>query len=54
MTTMPVRSTVYVLMASGELPSVKVGRSRRLRIADVEEYVERLGASGSSAHRRGA
>lgn len=36
------RSTVYELMASGQLPSVKLGAARRLRVADIEEYVDRL------------
>ena len=36
------RTTVYALMASGELQSVKIGRSRRVPAAALEEYVERL------------
>ena len=48
------RSTVYVLMASGDLPSVKIGKSRRLRIEDVEAYVERLADPAVSGIRREA
>lgn len=36
------RTTVYALMASGELRSVKIGRSRRVPAAALEEYVGRL------------
>ena len=48
------RSTVYVLMASGELPSVKIGTARRLRVADIEAYVERLANTPLATQRRGA
>lgn len=36
------RSTVYDLMASGELESVRIKSSRRVPIAAIERYVERL------------
>ncbi|MGX8907417.1 helix-turn-helix domain-containing protein [Streptomyces netropsis] len=36
------RSTVYELMAAGVLPYVKRGRSRRIRVSDLEMYVNRL------------
>ncbi len=36
------RTTVYALIGSGELESVKVGRSRRVPVAALGEYVERL------------
>ena len=36
------RTTVYQLMASGELKSIKIGRSRRIPAAALEEYVGRL------------
>ncbi|GEM_PF-5607586 len=36
------RSTMYELMASGQLPSVKIGAARRLLVADIEAYVARL------------
>ena len=48
------RSTVYVLIASGELPSVKIGKSRRLRVEDIEEYVDRLASAQRAMQRRGA
>jgi excisionase family DNA binding protein len=43
------RTTVYALMASGELRSVKIGRSRRVPAAALEDYVSRLVGKGSSA-----
>ena len=36
------RSKLYQLLAAQELTSIKIGRSRRVRLADVEEYIERL------------
>ena len=36
------RSTIYVLMASGSLGSVRVGRARRVPVTAVREYVEQL------------
>jgi excisionase family DNA binding protein len=36
------RTTVYALMASGELQSVKIGRCRRIPAAALQAYVERL------------
>jgi len=36
------RSTVYVLMRMGDIPSVKIGRARRIPAVVVREYVERL------------
>jgi excisionase family DNA binding protein len=38
------RSTVYELMASGELPYVKRGRSRRVRWADLVAFANGLTA----------
>ncbi|MCX4754284.1 helix-turn-helix domain-containing protein [Kitasatospora purpeofusca] len=35
------RSTVYELLSGGELASIKIGRSRRIRPADVHAYIER-------------
>jgi excisionase family DNA binding protein len=40
------RSTVYLLMASGELASVQVGRARRVPARAIAEYVERLCSEG--------
>lgn len=34
------RSTVYQMIASGELPSVLVGRSRRVPLAALRRWVE--------------
>ena len=34
------RSIVYELIASGELPSVAIGRSRRVREADLDAWVQ--------------
>jgi len=39
------RAKVYELMASGELPSVRVGGSRRIRACDLETFVSGLDAS---------
>jgi excisionase family DNA binding protein len=36
------RSKVYLLIASGQLPSVKIDGSRRLRASDLREYVASL------------
>ena len=33
------RSKVYELLASGSMPSVYIGRSRRIRVSDVEAFV---------------
>ncbi len=39
------RAKVYELMASGELPSVRVGGSRRIRACDLERFVTDLDAN---------
>ncbi|WP_295693300.1 helix-turn-helix domain-containing protein [Lapillicoccus sp.] len=36
------RSTVYELVRSGVLPSVRIGGSRRIRGEDLARYVESL------------
>lgn len=36
------RTTTYGLIMSGQIPSVKIGRSRRVRKSDVEAYVASL------------
>jgi excisionase family DNA binding protein len=37
------RSTAYGLLWSGEIPSLKIGRSRKLRRTDLDKFVaERL------------
>lgn len=38
------RSKMYDLLNSGDLPSVHIGRSRRVRICDVEAFVNGDGA----------
>jgi len=40
------RKTVYAWMASGALPSVKYGRLRRVRLADLEAFGERWSNDG--------
>jgi excisionase family DNA binding protein len=34
------RTLVYRMLAAGTLPSVRVGRLRRVRPADLERYIE--------------
>jgi len=34
------RSKLYELLNSGNLPSVHIGRSRRIRMTDLEEFVK--------------
>ena len=36
------RTRVYDLLRTGELPSVLIGSSRRVRVADLSAYVESL------------
>ncbi|HUB69839.1 MAG TPA: helix-turn-helix domain-containing protein [Acidimicrobiales bacterium] len=36
------RSTIYVLMASGEIPSVRIGSCRRVPVDGLRSYVARL------------
>jgi excisionase family DNA binding protein len=36
------RSRVYDLMRTRQLPSVRIGKSRRVTVAAVHAYVERL------------
>ncbi len=36
------KTTVYELFSEGELPIVRIGRSSRVRITDLEDYVGRL------------
>jgi len=42
------RSKVYGLMKGGELPSVKIGGSRRLRKQDLMDYVNCLDSEVST------
>jgi excisionase family DNA binding protein len=54
------RSKAFDLIASGELPSVQIGRSRRITRTALEDYVARLAAasqdvdSAPQSPRRGA
>jgi excisionase family DNA binding protein len=41
------RRRIFVLIREGTLPSVKIGKSRRITRAAIEEYVRQLEASGS-------
>jgi excisionase family DNA binding protein len=34
------RSKVYELLAAGELPSVRIGRNRRITMSDLADFVE--------------
>jgi excisionase family DNA binding protein len=43
------RTTIYALIASGELESVRIGRSRRVPAQALEEYVARLRNGGNVA-----
>lgn len=36
------RSYLYQYLQRGRLPSVRIGRARRIRVADLEAFVERL------------
>jgi len=34
------RSTLYPLLMSGEIPSIKIGRSRRIPVSALEQWIE--------------
>jgi excisionase family DNA binding protein len=36
------RTHIYSLLRDGAIPSVKIGRVRRVRVRDVDRFVERL------------
>lgn len=40
------RSTVYAMVASGELPSVRIGRSVRVPVDALKQWVERQTNNG--------
>ena len=41
------RSTIFELMAAGDIPSVKVGRTRRIPLAGVERWIAQQLAEGA-------
>jgi excisionase family DNA binding protein len=41
------RSATYALIQRGEIRSIKVGGSRRIAVADLEEFVRRLQSQAS-------
>ncbi len=52
------RSTLYALMATGDVPSVRIGASRRVPADGLRRYIDRLagnseGAEGAVASRNG-
>lgn len=42
------RRRIYEMIRTGELPSVKIGKSRRITRAAVEEYVAGLGGDDAA------
>lgn len=49
------RSTIYLLIARGEIPSITIGRSRRIPIEALRTWIRReLAASPSNASKGGA
>ena len=46
------RRSVERLSASGELPSVKIGRSLRFRVTDLIAFVESLGDTGAATSQK--
>jgi excisionase family DNA binding protein len=40
------RTTVYGLISAGALESVRIGRSRRVPVAALDRYVERMASDG--------
>lgn len=48
------RSLVYELVLRGEIPSIKIGRARRIPVAALDRFIDqRLEDSGNSPERRG-
>ena len=43
------RTAVYALVGSGVLASVRIGRSRRIPLAALQDYVTRLAVDDASA-----
>jgi excisionase family DNA binding protein len=44
------RSHLYQLLQRGALPSIRIGRARRIRVSDLEEFVDRLRAEQLDVH----
>lgn len=44
------RARLYELLASGQVPSIKLGRSRRIALADLEAFVAALRADQLGQH----
>jgi excisionase family DNA binding protein len=44
------RTTVYALLGSGDLKSVQIGRSRRIRLSDLETFVQQLDTFETADH----
>ena len=42
------RTRLYAMLQSGELPSITIGRSRRILRADLEGWVANLAETGSA------
>ena len=40
------RTRIWALIASGEIESVRIGRSRRIPTEAIDRYIERLRAQG--------
>lgn len=47
------RTKMYELVSSGEVESVRVGRLRRVPVACLDEYVDRLRTGRTSGERHG-
>jgi excisionase family DNA binding protein len=48
------RSLVYELIASGDLPSIAIGRTRRVREADLDAWVQAKAGEQATAATAGA
>ena len=46
------RSTIYLLMAGGDIPSVRIGSCRRVPVDGLRRYVAKLGKKGGAAGAR--
>jgi len=46
------RSLVYTLVATGEITSIKIGRSRRIPISAIDEFIARRVEESNNSLRR--